>query len=96
MGWNGVTSARLAPLVVQTYGSTCYLCSGSIDLDAPRRSPLGLSIDHVRPRSLGGSDDIENLRPVHFRCNLKRGNRMPSKPSRVNSVARSFPGLSVS
>lgn len=94
MTWNGVQSARLAPLVVQTYGAVCYLCGGGIDLAAPRRSPMGLSLDHVRPRSLGGSDEIDNLRPVHFRCNLKKGNRPAARPTRMNSVAAGFPGLS--
>lgn len=33
------------------------------------------TIDHVIPRSLGGPDEIDNLRLAHRKCNLDRGNR---------------------
>lgn len=32
--------------------------------------------DHIIPRSLGGVDDVENLRPACEHCNGKRGNKM--------------------
>ncbi|MBF0808519.1 HNH endonuclease [Rothia nasimurium] len=66
---------------------TCWLCQAPI---IDHRYTPGccsfekrlhrLSVDHVLPRSLGGSDDIANLRPAHFSCNSARGNRvMPTK-----------------
>lgn len=93
MGWDGTKTRRLAPVVVATYGTTCWLCGGAIDMSAPARSPLGLSIDHARPRSLGGGDEIENLRPAHFHCNVKRGNRTKPKAKRPNTRAEGWPGL---
>lgn len=32
-----------------------------------------LSIDHIIPQSLGGTDALENLQPMHARCNLLKG-----------------------
>lgn len=36
------------------------------------RSP---TLDHIMPRSLGGSDDIGNLRTAHWLCNAIRGDQ---------------------
>lgn len=35
---------------------------------------LGLNIDHIKPVSLGGSNDWENLQIVHSICNYEKGN----------------------
>ena len=37
----------------------------------------GWEIDHIRPKSKGGSDDIRNLRPLHWKDNRKKGNKYP-------------------
>jgi 5-methylcytosine-specific restriction endonuclease McrA len=70
--------------VLDLYGSNCHLCGEPIDLQAPR-SPrfanwqLGLHIDHLVPVANGGSDDIENVKPAHAVCNLKKGNKETNK-----------------
>lgn len=96
--WNGRKVARLAAAVVEMYGPTCWLCGGAIDLEAPRRSPAGLSVDHVVPRSAGGGHDLANLRPAHYLCNLKRGNRPArrSAPLRSGYEAPGWPGINSS
>lgn len=38
-----------------------------------RTSEYGWEIDHTRPVALGGSDDLSNLRPLHWRANAKLG-----------------------
>lgn len=63
--------------VLLTYGTDCYLCGKPIDLQAPRWTAIkgwetGLHIDHVIPIRDGGSDTLENVRPTHGQCNLKK------------------------
>ena len=40
------------------------------------RSLVMMTRDHIIPASLGGSNDIENLRPGCEKCNNGRGNKM--------------------
>ncbi|MFN8021338.1 MAG: HNH endonuclease [Acidimicrobiales bacterium] len=58
-------------------GWTCWLCGGDIDPHLPSTSPAGATIDHLVPRSRGGSNDAPNLRLAHRRCNVRRGNHLP-------------------
>jgi 5-methylcytosine-specific restriction endonuclease McrA len=38
---------------------------------------LGWEIDHVFPASLGGTDDIDNLQPLWWRNNRRKGDNYP-------------------
>jgi 5-methylcytosine-specific restriction endonuclease McrA len=63
--------------VIATYGIDCSLCGGEIDFMSPRKCGVegwenGLHIDHLLPVSKGGSDTLENVRPTHGLCNLKK------------------------
>lgn len=68
--------------VISLYGTDCYICNEKIDMSASRRSgignnwEMGLNIDHVIPISLGGSDTLENVRPTHVICNIRKGNNL--------------------
>ena len=46
------------------YGKRCYLCGEIAD-----------TIDHVIPISRGGTNDIENLRPACYDCNMRKGSK---------------------
>lgn len=66
--------------VLNTYGLSCHLCGVDVDLSASRLAgrgnwKYGLNLDHVIPVSKGGSDTLENVRPSHVLCNIKKGNR---------------------
>ncbi len=41
-----------------------------------RNSDHGWEIDHITPRLLGGSDDIDNLRPLQWEANARRGSSL--------------------
>jgi hypothetical protein len=63
--------------VLEKYGTNCYLCNKPIDLNATRKcgSPgweYGLHIEHYVDIALGGPDTLENVRPAHGICNLKK------------------------
>lgn len=54
----------------------CKAPSRVIRFDMPRWHPLGPSMDHILPRSLGGTWDPANLRPAHYGCNSSRQNKL--------------------
>lgn len=69
---------RLVRLLVERDGDCCYLCGLTIDTTlkaGPRGDEEGPSIDHVVPRSRGGTDDLVNLRLTHWKCNRDKGTR---------------------
>jgi 5-methylcytosine-specific restriction endonuclease McrA len=67
--------------VLEAYGQNCHLCLQPIDLDASRRAgygnwELGLHLDHVVPIAKNGSDTLENIRPTHAKCNLRKAQKV--------------------
>jgi 5-methylcytosine-specific restriction endonuclease McrA len=53
----GATLQKLRKRVFDFYGDECWLChQGGAD-----------TIDHILPLSLGGGDELDNLRPAHGR-----------------------------
>ena len=66
---------ELTQLCLERYGNVCHLCG----------RPGATTSDHIIPRSLGGDDSIDNLRPAHMRCNSARGNMT------LNEWRRRFP-----
>ena len=70
--------------VLAVYGTICHLCNSQIDLLAPRAVgkpgwELGLHIDHVLPIIAGGPDTLDNVRPSHAICNLRKGSTTMSE-----------------
>jgi len=66
--------------MLDRWGTDCYLCGEPIDIGAPKRSPfpgweLSLWRDHVISLADGGSDSLDNVRPSHALCNLRKGRR---------------------
>lgn len=95
MSWSGRKIRALANQVVGMYGAVCWLCKQPIDLSVDRREPGGMSVDHVIPRSKGGGDSLDNLRPAHRACNVRRQARPASqfRPPRPVLVRPGWPGL---
>jgi hypothetical protein len=69
--WNGSKwirpEKRLA--IYLRDGMACTYCGAAIE------DGTQLSLDHVRPHSLGGGNDAKNLVTCCSRCNSSRGNR---------------------
>ena len=56
----------------------CHLCGKEIakgQVYSAATTDTYPSLDHLKPKSLGGDDEEENLRPAHMGCNARRGNR---------------------
>jgi 5-methylcytosine-specific restriction endonuclease McrA len=63
--------------VVAMYGTDCYHCGNPIDFEAPRLTgsfgwELAYHSDHLIPLSKNGPDELENIRPSHGKCNVKK------------------------
>jgi 5-methylcytosine-specific restriction endonuclease McrA len=63
--------------IIELWGTDCYLCGEAIDLEANRGVgqigwERGLHLDHVIPISAGGPDTVDNVRPTHGQCNLRK------------------------
>lgn len=78
---NTVSEPYTTEQVLEMYGNNCHICNEPIDLEAPRWTyqdgwEMGLHIDHLIPLSKGGSDTIDNVRPAHGVCNLRKGTQI--------------------
>lgn len=47
----------------------CYLCGKFVPYEE-------MTVDHVIPRSKGGSSSLKNLRPTHRKCNSDKGDKL--------------------
>ena len=57
-------------------GYQCKLCGEPVDTAAdPQRDDWAPTLDHIIPRSKGGTHDVSNLRTAHRWCNSVRGDR---------------------
>lgn len=62
--------------IVREHGSDCHICKQPIDLELPRTHRYGLTADHLIPLSKNGTDDMSNLRPAHWICNIKKSDKI--------------------
>lgn len=49
----------------------------AFDSYGKKNSKYGWEIDHVWPQAKGGGDDIINLRPLHWKNNISKGDDYP-------------------
>lgn len=71
--WQNQRNGSLRARVYLLSNGKCGICKEHIDTQLTYPEPMSLSIDHIIPRSLGGSHKIDNLRAAHLLCNAKRG-----------------------
>lgn len=64
----------------QLCGELCYICGLHLDR-------VGMEMDHVIPRAVGGTNDIENLMPTHQTCNRRKNKRLDYPIARADLVA---------
>jgi 5-methylcytosine-specific restriction endonuclease McrA len=55
----------------------CLICGGPLRFSA--RSGEGATVEHILPRSLGGTNDLRNLGVAHPHCNGEKGRRWDPK-----------------
>ena len=64
----GYISGTLKYEVMKRARYRCELCGASA-------AEIVLEVDHIQPRSLGGSDDLSNLQALCYRCNAWKSNK---------------------
>jgi 5-methylcytosine-specific restriction endonuclease McrA len=69
---------------VRATGEPCCFCGQPISLALRYPDPFSFVVDHRQPTIHNGSDDYENLRPAHNRCNRIRSDH-PDGTVGVNS-----------
>ena len=77
-------SAKLRAEVLDRNGFTCQmcgLCPGDIDPSTGRK--VRLHIGHIKDKSLGGKDELSNLRALCSTCNQGAKNSTSEKPTGI-------------
>lgn len=59
------------------WAGRCLICGGPVCIDATTGD--GATIEHIVPRSLGGTNDLRNLGIAHLRCNGEKGRHWDSR-----------------
>lgn len=68
-------------------GDCCWLCGGKLDFNAPPNTKKAPTKEHLTPKSLGGTDRLDNLVLCHPGCNKQLGNR-PAEEKRKMQAKR--------
>jgi len=82
-------SAKLRAEVLDRNGFTCVMCGltpGEIDPDTGRK--VRLHIGHIKDKSLGGKDELSNLRSLCSTCNQGAKNITGEKPTWIWLLAQ--------
>lgn len=78
---NSIGSTRKRKLYValrRRHGDTCHWCGKAMCFKT-KLEPFSASIEHLIPRSEGGTDEQINLRLAHKRCNEDRSIPTPRR-----------------
>jgi hypothetical protein len=77
-------SARLRAEVLDRNGFTCQMCGLTPgDLDPQTGRKVRLHLGHIKDKSLGGKDELANLRTLCSTCNQGAKNVTTEKPSTI-------------
>lgn len=83
-------SSRLRSQVLERNGYTCMMCgakAGELDENNPNRT-VRMHIGHIKDRSHGGTDTLDNLRALCSTCNQGAQNITQEPPSWVWLLAQ--------
>jgi 5-methylcytosine-specific restriction endonuclease McrA len=64
----------------------CLICNGRLTFDAV--TGFGANVEHIVPRTDGGSNDLHNLGLTHPRCNGEKGRNWDNRKARPADPAR--------
>lgn len=77
-------STRVRAQVLDRNGFTCQMCGLSPgDVDPYTNRKVRLHVGHIKDKSLGGRDELGNLRALCSTCNQGAKNRTAEKPEKI-------------
>ncbi len=77
-------STKLRAEVLDRNGFTCQMCGLTPgDIDSATGRKVRLHIGHIKDKSLGGKDELSNLRALCSTCNQGAKNITPEKPTTI-------------
>jgi len=77
-------SAKLRAEVLDRNGSTCQMCGATPgEIDSATGRKVRIHIGHIKDKSLGGKDELSNLRALCSTCNQGAKNITAEKPSAI-------------
>jgi len=80
----GTKWARLRAEVLDRNGFTCQMCGLSPgDIDPATGRKVRLRLGHIKDKSLGGKDELSNLRALCSTCNQGATNITGEKPTGI-------------
>ena len=74
-----MVSRTVEKQIYEKYSHRCSICGGETNFD-------GGEIDHIKPKSRGGTDDSGNLQWLCPRCNKFKGNRLTNAQVRKQLI----------
>ena len=80
----------------QRDGDNCWRCKRSMRFDLPRGHDQAPTIEHIKPKSQGGTMALENLCLCHGRCNWMMADNTPEVKERMRlRITAAEPGKPV-
>lgn len=73
------TFARVVVRGQEVWGGKCIHCKAHLYVGLDGRPVSRATIEHIRPRTHGGTDDLENLALACARCNNQKGSRLDNR-----------------
>ena len=70
------------------WSGKCLICNGPVAFEV--RTGEGATLEHIRARLRGGTDDLQNLAIVHATCNWEKGRRWDPKRKRTTTDYEAF------
>lgn len=69
----------------------CLICNGNLSFD--ERTGVGANLEHIVPRSRGGTNDLANLGVTHPSCNAEKGRNWDSQRGRRKHTQEEYQAL---
>lgn len=71
-----VISKQTRKILFIQCGGICPDCGRQMQNKNKNNETTYMTIDHIVPKSMGGTNNIENLRPCCRSCNMLKSNKM--------------------